>query len=122
MTKLKELREEKKLTQKEFGAQIGYSQRAISNWETGITEPNIENLKQIAAFFNVSVDYLIDNGDEWGNTTGIQKSPASLPADAQNILALYNTLSPERKREAAVWLKTLNELDNNTATVKKFRA
>ena len=119
MIRLKELREEKKLTQKEFGVQIGYSQRAISNWETGITEPNIENLKQIAAFFNVSVDYLIDNGDEWGNATNIQKTPASLPADTQNILNLYNSLSPERQREAAVWLKTLNELDSQKGNVKK---
>lgn len=42
--RLKTLRKEKKLTQKELAEQIGISQKSYSHWETGKNEPSLENL------------------------------------------------------------------------------
>lgn len=64
--RLAELRNNKKISQKELATQIGYSQNMISQWENGTRDPGTEVLKKLAAFFDVSVDYLLgeDNPPE----------------------------------------------------------
>lgn len=61
--KLQQLRKQKKLTQEELAQVLYVSRTAISKWESGRGYPNIESLKTIAAFFNVTVDELL-TGDE----------------------------------------------------------
>ncbi len=56
--RLKELREEAKLTTRQLGEKLGYSNIAISRWEREERIPNIEALVDIAKFFKVSTDYL----------------------------------------------------------------
>lgn len=60
MIRLKELRLDAGLSQKELAVKFGTTQRNISNWESGHNEPDIEMLKKIAKFFEVSTDYLLD--------------------------------------------------------------
>ena len=56
--RLKTLRKEKKLTQKELAEQIGIKQNSYSDWETGKTEPSFENLIKLADLFGISLDWL----------------------------------------------------------------
>lgn len=60
---LKELREEKKLSQQKLAAIINVSQQSIYKYENGLAEPDFATLKNLANYFDVSVDYLIDNTD-----------------------------------------------------------
>ena len=62
--KLNYLRTEKGLTQKTLGKALHVSQRAISYWEDGSREPNIDTVIIISLFFNVTVDYLLGNEDD----------------------------------------------------------
>ncbi len=55
---LKSLRQEDNLTQRELGKKLGLSGSAISMYERGEREPELEVLEIIADFFNVSIDYL----------------------------------------------------------------
>ena len=57
--KLQELRKAKKLTQEELAEALFVSRAAVSKWESGRGYPNIETLKDISAFFSVSIDYLL---------------------------------------------------------------
>ena len=57
--RLKELREEKNLTQKELADKVLVSQAAIARWEEGKRSPNLDALILIANFFDVSLDYLV---------------------------------------------------------------
>lgn len=57
--KLKELRIEKGLTQKQLAEQINSAQSAIYYWESNKQEPTISALKKLCIFFNVSADYLL---------------------------------------------------------------
>ena len=57
--RLAELRNNRKISQKELGAQIGYSQNMISQWENGTRDPGTDVLKKLAAYFGVSIDYLL---------------------------------------------------------------
>ena len=60
--KLQELRKNKGLTQEELAAELYVSRTAISKWESGRGYPSIDSLKQIAGYFDVSVDALL-SGD-----------------------------------------------------------
>ena len=59
---LKTLRKEKKLTQEQFSKEFGYiySDATISKWEKGKSVPNIDDLKQLAKYFNVSIDEILN--------------------------------------------------------------
>ena len=67
--RLKELRQERKLTQEEFSKLTGISRSAIGMYESGKREPNFKTLELIADFFNVDMDYLLGKSD---TTTQIQ--------------------------------------------------
>ncbi len=57
--KLHELRKNKGLTQEELAEILFVSRTAISKWESGRGYPNIESLKEISKFFDVSIDDLL---------------------------------------------------------------
>ena len=59
--KIKNLREHQELSQKELCNKIGLPASSYCRYESGETQPNPEVLKLIANFFDVSVDYLLDN-------------------------------------------------------------
>lgn len=56
---LKSLRKEKRLTQKEVAHELNVSPDSIYNWERGRSEPSIDDLINLADFFNVTIDYLV---------------------------------------------------------------
>lgn len=57
--KLQELRKSKGMTQEDLAEVLYVSRTAISKWESGRGTPSIESLKQISAFFSVSIDDLL---------------------------------------------------------------
>ena len=57
--KLQELRKNKGITQEEAAQQLYVSRTAISKWESGRGYPNIDSLKAIAAFYDISIDNLL---------------------------------------------------------------
>ncbi len=59
MLRIKQLREEKKLSQLEFAKKINLTQQSISLYEKGDREPSLDVLVSISDFFHVSTDYLL---------------------------------------------------------------
>ncbi|MBD5584754.1 MAG: helix-turn-helix transcriptional regulator [Clostridia bacterium] len=57
--RLKQLRIEKKLSQKELATILEVDQRSVSNWEKAVREPDYAMLIKIADYFEVSADYLL---------------------------------------------------------------
>ena len=57
--RLRELREDKNLTQTQLVKELLIDQRSLSFYELGKYEPNLETLKRMACFFDVSSDYLL---------------------------------------------------------------
>lgn len=78
--KIKELREEYRITQKELAQRIDNVQRNVSNWENGTSEPDCETILRLAELFDVSIDELF----------GREYSPAATVGadDAQETLVL----------------------------------
>ena len=63
MIRIRELRKEKKLSQKDLATQFHVAQNTISGWEKGIRDPDTDTVASLAAFFDVSTDYLLGKTD-----------------------------------------------------------
>ena len=59
--KLQELRKSRGLTQEELAEAIFVSRTAVSKWESGRGYPNIDSLKELSAFFSVTIDDLLSS-------------------------------------------------------------
>ena len=57
--KLQELRKHRGLTQEELAEILFVSRTAVSKWESGRGMPSIDSLKDISAYFSVSIDDLL---------------------------------------------------------------
>ena len=60
---LKEIRKERKFSQMKVAMDLNISREALSHYENDKREPSIELLNKMSAYFNVSIDYLINGED-----------------------------------------------------------
>ena len=61
--RLRELRKEKLLTQKQIANILNKSETGYASWEQGLAEPGINDLISLSKFYNVSIDYLVGKED-----------------------------------------------------------
>jgi len=97
--RLKELREERHLTQNDIAKEIKTSQTNIGRWEKELNEPAASFLIRLADFFQCSIDYLLGREDDLGNITIHTEKPAPLPQDEQELLSIYQALSPTHRSQ-----------------------
>ncbi|MBQ3133785.1 MAG: helix-turn-helix transcriptional regulator [Clostridia bacterium] len=62
--RIRELREDRDMTQKEIAQMLGMSQTGYSKYETGENDVPTQILIQLARFYHTSIDYLLDQTDE----------------------------------------------------------
>ena len=61
--KLSKARKENGLSQETLAEKLCVSRSAVAKWETDKGIPDITNLKAISGLLNVSIDYLLDDGE-----------------------------------------------------------
>lgn len=61
--RLKELREEKGISQRELARNLQVSSAIISKWENRLMQPTADNIIAVADYFNVCADYLLGRKD-----------------------------------------------------------
>ena len=61
--RLKELRKECSLTQKQVAKIINKSETGYASWEQGLAEPGIHDLIALSLYYNVTIDYLVGKDD-----------------------------------------------------------
>lgn len=64
MNRLKEIREDSDLLQKDIAKILNVSQRGYSHYETEDTNIPVETLHKLADYYNTSIDYLLYRTDE----------------------------------------------------------
>ena len=57
--RLKELREEKNISQIKLAVDLGLNQNSISRYENGERQADYDTLIKFADYFNVSLDYIL---------------------------------------------------------------
>lgn len=90
--KLKEARKQNGLSQEQLSEKLGVSRSAVAKWETDKGIPDVDNLKALSQLLGVSIDYLLDSGEE------INKSIIKEPID----LSKYAGKSRREKKDRCV--------------------
>lgn len=101
--RLKQLREEKRLTQKELAFELSIGSKTISDYERESSSPDNDTLMIIAKFFNVSADYLLGLSDE--------RTPPTTKEKLSGVqLALFNqteNLNEEQMKDVLKYIEFL---------------
>ena len=61
--RLKELRQQRKISQIKLAMDLSMNQNSISRYENGTREADYKTLIQFADYFDVSIDYLLERTD-----------------------------------------------------------
>lgn len=92
---LKYLRNSTQYTQKQLADYLGLSANTICEWEKGRSEPSIATIRKLAAFFDVSADYLLGLEDDYGARTITTPAGDSLTEKEKALLRAFKKLLPE---------------------------
>ena len=71
MKTIRQLREERGWTQLALAYKAGVTPATVSNWERGIHEPKVSQLRGLARLFGVSMDDIALAGEEQSAAAGI---------------------------------------------------
>lgn len=100
--RLKELRNEKKLTQQQLAELMKVGRATIAGYEVKNKQPDYVKLIWLADFFDVSLDYIL------GRTNIKKPLPESnLSDDQKECLTLFNQLPADDKRKITEIIRTL---------------
>ncbi len=102
-TRIRELRIEKGLRQKDLAEHLGVSQQTIGYYENWVNKPDPETLIKLADFFEVSIDYLLGRENECGVISF--NSDTNYSEEEKQLISDYHTFSQPLKEIA---LKTFS--------------
>ena len=120
MNRLKELRQEKKLSQKELAENIGVHYRTLQNWENGESQIKPEKAQQLADYFGVSVGYLLGYEDLLDQIEEVDAELSKGMTIAKNLSVTASSSYEELFRNILILLKGLKDVaevtqvDSNT--------
>ena len=83
---LRNLINDREITQRQLAADLNIAPSTLGNYIQDSREPDFQTLKDIANYFNVTVDYLIDN-----------RSPYTKSRNEEELLRIYRSLSSEQQ-------------------------
>lgn len=96
--RIKFLRKQHNLTQKELSEKLYKSESTVRMWELGKSEPDLDTLNKLSAIFNVSTDYLV--GKASSGNKGIRipvygNVAAGIPLDAVTDIEDWEEITEE---------------------------
>ena len=117
MNRLKELRQEKKLSQKEIAETLGFSLRSFQRMENGESQIKPEKAQQLADFFGVNVGYLLGYSEYRELEKALDKTIFSNYPDVETFLTQeIKELIGERTKDFYEYIdKQFYESYKNTA-------
>lgn len=98
-SRLKEIRSQKKVLQKDIAEYLNLPLRTYQSYEYGEAEPSNETLVKLADYFDVTTDYLLGRTNYWQDTEGQIK--VKVPLDILNLdtKAMKKTLRKNKRPE-----------------------
>ncbi len=95
--KLRELRKERNLRQRDVAEQVGVSAQSYGYYENGINKPDPDMLVKLADFFGCSLDYLVGRSDDFGSVVVLSQTGELLTAEEKLLLDCFRRLSPQQR-------------------------
>lgn len=103
MYRIKQLREEKGISQRTLAKQIGASPKAVNFWESGKVEPSAKFICALADVFECTCDYLLGRTDDLGNVNVMRK----LSEKEKLVLELFSKLNAKQSEETTDFMSFL---------------
>ena len=103
MNRIKQLREEKRMTQIRLGIELEVNQVTISGYESGRSYPSIPVLIKMSKLFNASCDYILGVSDVRTVMNGI-----SSDSDIE-IVSEFNSLTPMEQNMVRAYMQALRD-------------
>lgn len=103
---LRDLRRQKNLTQQELSKTLEVSAPTIALWETNKREPDMQMLRNIADYFDVSINYLFEYGKENANQT-IAYANNYLTEENRLVLDMLHRLNGTNRLKAVAYISGL---------------
>ena len=89
-TKIAQLRAAHKMTQAQLGEQLNVTSQAVSKWENGLSEPDIESIRKICQIFNITFDEFFGAEPKQQDTEQTtEQAPAETAAQTVAIVLAY---------------------------------
>jgi transcriptional regulator with XRE-family HTH domain len=100
--RMAEVRESNGWLQRDVASRMGVKANTISNWEKGISRPNLDQLCQLCQILSVTSDSLL----------GLKETPMerTLTLPEQEIIRIYRNGSDESKRAIFAMLEQFDHL------------
>jgi DNA-binding XRE family transcriptional regulator len=95
-TRVKELRKQRNISQMTLATWVGCSQNTISKIEKGDCDPKVSLIMEIAAYFGVSVDYVLGES-KYRYKAESDLKRANLSVTCVNYLNKIEKLTPEHR-------------------------
>lgn len=92
-SRIKQLREKRGLIQEILAVELGITQQMLSKYERDVTLIKVDILKKIAAYFNVTTDYLLGVSDVKRDLNGQMKMNEVLDK-YYDLVEVYKELDP----------------------------
>ena len=102
--RLRELREEKHITQVRLSTELGVAQETISAYEQGRHLPSVSSLMKLSSILDASMDYIMMKSDV-RNMIQVQ----SLSDNETRLLGYYKKLNASGKEKALSYIEGLND-------------
>ncbi len=102
--RLKQLREQKGMTQDDLAQRLQITKSAVSGWERGERHPRFDMLDEVADIFDCDINYLLGNSDEqkpyprYPEDESIARTEREISDDERLFLNQYRRLSDYQKR------------------------
>lgn len=97
---LRNLAEERNLTQKQIASDIGVPPSTIGGYFQGTSEPDLETVKQLAAYFGCSVDYMLGS-----------KSPNAHSYREDTLIRVFRSMTDAQQELYVELGKTIAKFD-----------
>ena len=122
-SRIKQLRQKRGVIQEILAAELGITQQMLSRYERDITLIKVDILKKIAAYFNVTTDYLLGVSDVKRDIKGQMKVNETLDA-YYDLVEVYKGLDPYDQEMIWSIIQTVKKTSDkrkrdNTQTVEK---
>ena len=105
--RLKELRKESELTQKELADKLSISSSAVAMYERGNREPSFEIMEEIADLFNVDMNFLLGKSQERNATQKKSLADVEHQEAVEKAAELFSRLSEEEQQQALTYIEFL---------------
>lgn len=99
MNRIRQLREQKRMTQVRLSIELEVSQENISAYEKGKYYPSLQTLTKMREIFGVSIDYIM----------GLDRPNDRENAEQQQLLSLFDKMPTQKRQRLIAYAEGLSE-------------